>query len=80
MKRSGIQDAGWRGSPDFIRATTTEQKESARMVPQGPWYGAVGVNPRHGGDGKGLGNGEGLSAVGLRPRLYALAPLGPEHG
>src|SRR6266540_5810690 len=22
MKRSGIQDAGWRGSPDFIRVTT----------------------------------------------------------
>ena len=66
------------------------------MVPQGPWYGAVGVNPRHGGDGQwkcmvmvwmreygvapaGLGKEEGLSAVDLRPRLYALAPLGPGH-
>ena len=62
-----------------------------KLVSQGPWYGAVGVNPRHGGDGQclvmewtrrhsvaptGLGKVDGLSAVGLRPRLYALAPLG----
>ena len=38
MKRSGIQDGGWRGSPDFIRATAEREELKQSSLDEANWH------------------------------------------
>src|SRR5207249_10421111 len=66
-------------------ATAHGEGQGARIIPQGPWHGAVGSRPRRGGDGKcpamAWTRGHevapaGLGSRGLAPTAVRLGPVG----